>query len=114
MRLVKASPKAPADKKRMKNTASKEIGKPNENKFSCGAERVIMPIDAFTINNTNATGIMIMLAAKNIAPAASITLFINNPKGGVCPSGKISYDASIIPKTSKCPSIEKNKTVKNK
>ena len=73
IKLDEASPSAPAERNRIKNAASIEIGKPNENKFSCGAERVITPIDALTIISTTTTGIMISVAAKNIAPMAAVS-----------------------------------------
>ena len=46
------------------------MGKPKEKRFKVGADLVITPIDRFTISNRTDTGSMMIVAAKNIDPAA--------------------------------------------
>jgi len=48
------------------------IGNPKENRFSCGADRVIMPIETLMSNTMIITGSIIIEAFKNIEPEASI------------------------------------------
>ena len=53
------------------------IGKPKENKLSCGADRVIIPIATFIKSTTNTTGNMIIDALRNMEPEAAIPPSIN-------------------------------------
>ena len=48
------------------------MGKPNENKFSDGAEREMTPTVTLTISKVIAIGVIIIAADKNIEPAADI------------------------------------------
>ena len=57
------------------NTTKSVIGKPKENRFSVGAERVIIPMATFTKRRTVITGNIIIDAAKNIEPAEFIPAF---------------------------------------
>ena len=60
-----------------------------ENKFNCGAERVITPADTFIISIMPTTGSIISDAAINIDPAAFIPAPINTIGGGIEPIGRI-------------------------
>ena len=63
------------------------IGKPKENKFSCGAERVIIPIATFISSTTNTTGNIIIDALRNMEPEAAIPPSINAEGTGSVPIG---------------------------
>ena len=63
------------------------IGKPKENKLSCGADRVIIPIATLISSTTNTTGNIIIEAFKNIEPEAAIPPFINAEGTGSVPMG---------------------------
>ena len=63
------------------------IGKPKENKLSCGADRVIIPIATFINNTTNTTGNMIIDAFRNMEPEAAIPPSINAEGTGSVPIG---------------------------
>ena len=63
------------------------IGKPNENKLSCGAERVIIPIATLMSNTTSTTGNIITEAFKNIEPEAAIPPSISADGTGSVPMG---------------------------
>ena len=63
------------------------IGKPKENKFSCGADRVIIPIATLISNTTSTTGNIIIEAFKNIEPEAAIPPSINAEGTGRVPMG---------------------------
>ena len=63
------------------------IGKPKENKFSCGADRVIIPIATLISNTTSTTGNIIIEAFKNIEPEAAIPPSINAEGNGRVPMG---------------------------
>ena len=63
------------------------IGKPKENKLSCGADRVIIPIDTFIKSTTNTTGNMIIDALRNMEPEAAIPPSINAEGTGSVPMG---------------------------
>ena len=63
------------------------IGKPNENKFNCGADRVIIPIATLVSNTTRTTGIIIIDAFKNMEPEAAIPPSINAEGTGSVPIG---------------------------
>ena len=69
------------------NVPSIVIGKPKENKFSCGADRVIIPIATLISSTTNTTGNIIIAAFKNIDPEAAIPPFINAEGTGRVPMG---------------------------
>ena len=53
------------------------IGKLKENRLSCGADRVIIPIATFINSTTNTTGNIIIDALRNIEPEAAIPPSIN-------------------------------------
>ena len=55
---------------KQKNIPISVIGKPIENKFKDGAERVIIPMLTLVNNKIIANGNIIIEAAKNIVPAA--------------------------------------------
>ena len=63
------------------------IGKPKENKFSCGADRVIIPIATFIRSTTKTTGNIIIEAFRNIDPEAAIPPSINADGTGRVPIG---------------------------
>ena len=63
------------------------IGNPKENKFSCGAERVIMPIATLIRSTTITTGNIITDAFKNIEPEAAIPPSISAEGTGRVPIG---------------------------
>ena len=63
------------------------IGKPKENKLSCGADRVIIPIATFISNTTSTTGNIIIEAFKNIDPEAAIPPSIRAEGTGRVPIG---------------------------
>ena len=63
------------------------IGKPKENKLSCGADRVIIPIATFISSTTSTTGNIIIEAFKNIEPEAAIPPSINAEGTGRLPMG---------------------------
>ena len=63
------------------------IGKPKENKLSCGADRVIIPIATFIKSTTNTTGNMIIDALRNMEPEAAIPPSINAEGIGSVPIG---------------------------
>ena len=69
------------------NVPSIVIGKPKENKFSCGADRVIIPIATLISSTTSTTGNMIIEAFKNIEPEAAIPPSINAEGTGRVPMG---------------------------
>ena len=58
------------EKYKTKNIPISVIGKPIENKFKDGAERVIIPMLTLVNNKIIANGSIIIEAAKNIVPAA--------------------------------------------
>ena len=53
------------------------MGKPKEKRFKVGADLVITPIDRLTISKRTDTGNMMIVAAKNIDPAAPIPVLSN-------------------------------------
>ena len=63
------------------------IGKPNENKLSCGAERVIIPIATLISSTTSTTGNIITEAFRNIEPEAAIPPSIRAEGTGSVPIG---------------------------
>ena len=63
------------------------MGKPKENKFSCGADRVIIPIATLISSTTNTTGNIIIEAFRNIEPEAAIPPSINAEGTGRVPMG---------------------------
>ena len=63
------------------------IGKPKENKLSCGADRVIIPIATFISSTTSTTGNIIIEALRNIEPEAAIPPSINAEGTGSVPIG---------------------------
>ena len=63
------------------------IGKPKENKLSCGAERVIIPIATLINSTTSTTGNIITEAFKNIEPDAAIPPSISAEGTGSVPIG---------------------------
>ena len=63
------------------------IGKPKENKLSCGADRVIIPIATFISKTTSTTGNIIIEAFKNIDPEAAIPPSIRAEGTGRVPIG---------------------------
>ena len=69
------------------NVPSIVIGKPKENKFSCGADRVIIPIATLVSSTTSTTGNIIIEAFKNIEPEAAIPPSINAEGTGRVPMG---------------------------
>ena len=69
------------------NVPSIVIGKPKENKFDCGADRVIIPIATLISSTTSTTGNIIIEAFKNIEPEAAIPLSINAEGTGRVPIG---------------------------
>ena len=69
------------------NVPSIVIGKPKENKFSCGADRVIIPIATLISSTTSTTGNIIIEAFKNIEPEAAIPLSIYAEGTGRVPMG---------------------------
>jgi hypothetical protein len=70
-------------------TVSIVTGNAKENRFSCGADRVIIPLITFTNNKIIAIGNIIIAADRNMALAAEIpdsskTLgFIEEPIGKI-------------------------------
>ena len=69
------------------NVPSIVIGNPKENKFSCGADRVIIPIATLISSTTSTTGNIIIAAFKNIEPEAAIPPSINAEGTGRVPIG---------------------------
>ena len=63
------------------------IGKPKENKLSCGAERVIIPIATLMSSTTSTTGSIITEAFKNIEPDAAIPPWMSAEGTGRVPIG---------------------------
>ena len=63
------------------------IGKPKENKLSCGADRVIIPIATFISSTTSTTGNIIIEAFKNIEPEAAIPPSMRAEGTGRVPMG---------------------------
>ena len=63
------------------------IGNPKENKFNCGADRVIIPIETFISSTTSTTGNIIIEAFKNIDPEAAIPPSIKAEGTGRVPMG---------------------------
>ena len=63
------------------------IGNPKENKFNCGADRVIIPIATFINSTINTTGNIIIDAFKNMEPEAAIPPSINAEGTGSVPMG---------------------------
>ena len=87
IRSLKENASEFVEKYRMINAANIVIGKPNEKRFKVGADRVIIPIVILTINVSPAIGSMMIVAAKNIEPAAVIPLAIIIPKFRFDPIG---------------------------
>ena len=75
------------EKYRIINVPSMVIGKPKENKFSWGAERVIIPIATLISSTTNTTGNIITEAFKNIEPEAAIPPSMSAEGTGRVPIG---------------------------
>ena len=63
------------------------IGKPKENKFSCGAERVIIPIATLINSTTSTNGNIITEAFRNIEPEAAIPPSMSAEGAGSVPIG---------------------------
>ena len=63
------------------------IGKPKENKFSCGAERVIIPIATLIKSTTSTNGNIITEAFRNIEPEAAIPPSMSAEGTGSVPIG---------------------------
>ena len=89
------------------------IGKPNENRFNCGADRVITPMTRLIASKKAVIGSMIMVAARNIDPAAAIPPCISRGKAGIAPTGRYSYESATARNTIKCPFHDRKITVKN-
>ena len=64
------------------------MGKPNEKRFNCGADLVITPITRLIANKNAVNGSMMIVAAKNIDPAAAIPPCTNAGKLGITPTGR--------------------------
>ena len=77
-----AKPIEVAEKYKKIKVPSKVIGNPNEKRFKVGADLVITPMDKLTISKRTETGSIIIVAAKNIDPAAPIPVFNNISKVG--------------------------------
>ena len=75
------------EKYKIINVPSMVIGKPKENKFSCGAERVIIPIATLINSTTSTTGNIITEAFKNIEPEAAIPPSMSAEGTGRVPIG---------------------------
>ena len=58
-------------------------------------------------------GSMIIVAARNIDPAAAIPPCINKGKAGIAPTGRYTYESATARKTIKCPFNDRKITVKN-
>ena len=82
-----ANPIDDAEKYKKIKVPSRVIGNPKEKRFRVGADLVITPIETFTISNRTETGNMIIVAAKNIDPAAVIPLATIIPKFRFDPIG---------------------------
>ena len=67
-----AKPIVETEKYNKMKTPSKVTGKAKEKIFSVGVDLVIIPIDTFIIRRAIEIGSIIMVAAKNIEPAAPI------------------------------------------
>ena len=89
------------------------MGKPKEKRFKVGADLVITPIERFTISKRTDTGNMMIVAAKNIEPAAPIPVLSNISNVGIESILIYSYESNIVLRTIRCPSIAKKITSKN-
>ena len=94
-----ANPIDDAEKYKKIKVPSKVIGKPKENRFSVGADLVITPIETFTISKRTETGNIIIVAARNIDPAAPIPVFNRISKVGIESILIYSYESNIVLKT---------------
>ena len=81
------NPKLLIEKYKTIKVPSMVIGKPNENRFSCGADLVIIPIATFINNTTNTTGNIIIDAFTNMEPEAAMPPSINAEGTGSVPIG---------------------------
>ena len=89
------------------------MGKPKEKRFKVGADLVITPIERFTISKSTDTGNMIIVAAKNIDPAAPIPVLSNISNVWIESILIYSYESNIVLRTIRWPSIAKKITSKN-
>ena len=78
-----ANPIEDAEKYKKIKVPSKVIGNPKEKRFRVGADLVITPIETFTISKRTETGNIIMVAAKNIDPAAPIPVLSSISNVGI-------------------------------
>ena len=69
-------------------TLIKAIGKPNEKRFSDGADRVIIPIEHCINNNPPTIGKLIKAARYNISPKVFIATLLTLEKSSIKPIGK--------------------------
>ena len=63
------------------------MGKPNEKRFSVGADRVTTPMAILIIKVNPAIGNIMIVAAKNIDPAALIPFATITPRFKFAPIG---------------------------
>ena len=91
-----ANPIEDAEKYKKIKVPSKVIGNPKEKRFKVGADLVIIPIETFTISKRTETGSMIIVAAKNIDPAAPIPVCIRISKVGIESIFIYSYESNIV------------------
>tara|TARA_B100000674_G_scaffold224612_1_gene184526 strand:- start:7 stop:342 length:336 start_codon:yes stop_codon:yes gene_type:complete len=91
-----ANPIDDAEKYKKIKVPSKVIGNPKEKRFRVGADLVITPIETFTISKRTETGNMIIVAAKNIDPAAPIPVFNRISKVGIESIFIYSYESNIV------------------
>ena len=87
MRSEKANPRLLMERYKTIKVPSIVIGKPKENKLSCGADRVIIPIETLISSTTSTIGSIIIEAFKNIEPEAAIPPSINAEGTGSVPMG---------------------------
>ena len=85
----KARAIVPVEKYRIIKALNMVTGKTKEKRFSCGAERVIMPAETLIMSIIPTTGSIIKEAAINIEPAAFIPAPISTKGGGIAPIGSI-------------------------
>ena len=78
----------PTPKYKKTKTLIKAIGKPNEKRFSDGADRVIIPIEHCINNNPPTIGKLINAAKYNISPNVFEATLLTSEKSRIRPIGK--------------------------
>ena len=91
-----ANPIDDAEKYKKIKVPSKVMGKPKEKRFRVGADLVITPIETFTISKRTETGSMIIVAAKNMDPAAPIPVFSKISNVGIESILIYSYESNMV------------------